>query len=343
MIVVFTGGTGGSKLVQGLQRVVAPQELTVIVNTGDDLEWWGLHISPDVDSVLYGLAGLLSKDRGWGVEGDSFRCLERMKQLKQPSWFALGDLDLATHLTRTALLRAGKTLSEATAELATKFGIRARVLPMSDDRVSTMLDTAKGALTFQKYFVRERHQVEVQAVRFEGAERARPAPGVIESIEGAEAIIFAPSNPVSSIGPILAVPGVRDALRRTTAPIIAVSPIVGGAAVSGPAGALMKMMGWPSTIAGVAQAYEDFLDVLVADNADDLVVSNRQSAISGQQSAITQIAVRRQTDSRSTIHDPRPIPVRTVYTDTIMRSIDDKRELAAFVLDACAAPQSAKA
>jgi LPPG:FO 2-phospho-L-lactate transferase len=305
MILVFTGGTGGTKLVQGLQQVVAAEELTVIVNTGDDIEWWGLHVSPDVDSVLYGLAGLLSKDRGWGVDDDSFRCLERMKQLGQPSWFSLGDLDLATHLTRTAMLRAGKSLTAATAELAAKFGIRARVLPMSDDRVSTMLDTAKGTLTFQEYFVRERHQVEVQAVRFEGAEKARPAPGVIESIESAEAIVFAPSNPVTSIGPILAVPGVREALGRTKAIVAAVSPIVGGAAVSGPAGALMTMMGWPSTIAGVAQAYEDFLDVLVVDRADEAEAAK----MSG---------------------------VRVLCTNTIMRSAGHKRELAGFVLEGCA-------
>ncbi len=314
MIVVFTGGTGGTKLVQGLQPVVPPEELTVIVNTGDDLEWWGLHVSPDVDSVLYGLADLLSKDRGWGVEDDSFRCLERMKQLEQPSWFSLGDLDLATHLTRTALLSAGKTLSEATAELAAKFGIRPRVLPMSDDRVSTMLDTAMGTLSFQEYFVRERHQVEVRAVRFEGVEKAKPAPGVIESIEAAEAIIFAPSNPVTSIGPILAVPGVRDALRRAGAPIAAVSPIVGGAAVSGPAGALMQMMGWPSTIAGVAKAYEDFLDVLVADRADEVEAKQMGNSAA-----------------------------RVLCTNTIMRSADDKRDLAAFVLDACASKQEARA
>ena len=314
MIVVFTGGTGGAKLVQGLQQVIAPKDLTVIVNTGDDLEWWGLHVSPDVDSVLYGLAGLLSADRGWGVEDESFRCLERMKQLEQPSWFSLGDLDLATHLTRTAMLRAGKSLSEATAELVAKMGIRARVLPMSDGRVSTMLDTAKGTLTFQEYFVRERHQVEVQAVRFEGAESARPAPGVVESIVGADAIIFAPSNPVTSIGPILAVPGIRDALRRRSAPITAVSPIVGGTAVSGPASALMQMMGWPSTIAGVAEAYEDFLDVLVVDNKDREDASKLNGA-----------------------------KLRVLCTNTIMKSMDDKRELARFTLEACATPQSAKA
>ena len=334
MIVVFTGGTGGTKLVQGLQQVVKPEELTVIVNTGDDLEWWGLHVSPDIDSVLYGLAGLLSKDRGWGVEGDSFRCLERMKELGQQSWFSLGDLDLATHLTRTAMLRAGRTLSEVTAELAVKFGIRARVLPMSDDRVSTMLETAKSTLSFQEYFVRERHQVEVRAVRFEGAEQARPAPGVIDSIERASAIVFAPSNPVTSIGPILAVPGIRDALQRMAAPVVAVSPIVGGAAVSGPAAALMQMMGWPGTIAGVAKAYEDFLDVLVVDEADTV------EAISIQQSAFSQ--QRAKAGAQSTIHHAPSAGLRLFATNTIMRSADDKRDLAAFVLD-CATAQTTRA
>lgn len=306
MIVIFTGGTGGAKLVQGLQQVVAPENLTVIVNTGDDLEWWGLHVSPDIDSVLYALAGLLSKDRGWGVEGDSFRCVDRMKQLGQPSWFSLGDLDLATHLTRTMTLRAGTTLTEATAALAKKLGVRARVLPMSDDRVSTMLETENGTLRFQEYFVRERHQVEVHAVRFEGAEQARPAPGVIAGIAQAEAIIFAPSNPVTSIGPILAVPGIRDALRRSGATVAAVSPIVGGAAVSGPAGKLMQMMGWPCSISGIAKAYEELLDVLVVDKADE----NEAKGLSNE-------------------------ALRVCCTETIMRSADDKRALAQFVLDVC--------
>ena len=335
MIVVFTGGTGGTKLVQGLQQIVAPEDLTVIVNTGDDVEWWGLHVSPDVDSVLYGLADLLSKDRGWGVEGDGFRCLERMKELGQPSWFSLGDLDLATHLTRTAMLRAGKTLSEVTTELATSLGIRARVLPMSDDRVSTMLDTAKGTLTFQEYFVRERHQVEVRSVRFEGAEQARPAPDVLDSIEAAEAIVFAPSNPVTSIGPILAVPGIRDALRQTSARVIAVSPIVAGAAVSGPAGALMQMMGWPSSSGGVAMAYEDFLDVLVADSSEQSAAGNRQSA------AISRSPDASDAKPRSTIHHPRS--TRLLYTNTLMRSMEDKRELAEFVLNACTVAEEARA
>jgi len=303
MIVVFTGGTGGAKLVQGLQQVVAPDQLTIIVNSGDDLDWWGLHVSPDIDSVLYALAGLLSKDRGWGLEGDSFRCLDRMKQLGEESWFSLGDLDLATHLTRTAMLRGGKTLSEAAAGLAAKLGVRARVLPMSDDRIATMLDTPKGTLTFQEYFVRERHQVDVSAVRFEGAEGAQPAPGVIESIDQAEAIVFAPSNPVTSIGPILAVPGIRDALRRCAAPVAAVSPVVGGAAVSGPAGKLMEMMGWPCSIAGVAKAYEDFLDVLVVDDADEHEAARLRSE-----------------------------SMHVESTRTIMRSDEDKRALAEFVV-----------
>ncbi|HUI84672.1 MAG TPA: 2-phospho-L-lactate transferase [Candidatus Binatia bacterium] len=314
MIVVFTGGTGGTKLVQGLQQVVRPGELTVVVNTGDDLEWWGLHVSPDVDSVLYGLASVLSRERGWGVEGDSFRCLERMKQLEQPSWFSLGDLDLATHLARTAMLRAGKTLSQATAELAAKFGAGARVLPMSDGRVSTVLDTARGRLSFQEYFVRERHQVEVHAVRFEGAGRACPAPGVLAAIAAAEAIILAPSNPVTSIGPILAVPGIRNALRQTAAPVLAVSPIVGADAVSGPAGALMRMMGWPSTVAGVAKAYEDFLDVLVVDGADEAAAAPM-----------------------------RDRGLRVLCTNILMNSMDDKRALAAFVLESCAPARSAGA
>ncbi len=331
MIVVFTGGTGGTKLVQGLQQLVAPEDLTVIVNTGDDMEWWGLHISPDVDSVLYGMAGLLSRDRGWGVDKDSFRCLDRMKQLGQPGWFSLGDLDLATHLTRTALLRSRKTLSKATAELAQRLGNRSCVLPMSDQRVSTTLDTSKGTLTFQEYFVRERHQVEVQAVRFEGAEQARPAPGVLQSIQSAEAIIFAPSNPVTSVGPILAVPGIREALRKTEAPIAAVSPIVGGAAVSGPAAQLMKMKGWSSTIAGVAQVYEDFLDVLVVDTADQESISSQQSEFRGE------------TKLQAASREPLRKSIRILATNTIMHSLDDKRNLAAFLLDACEVRPSAKA
>jgi LPPG:FO 2-phospho-L-lactate transferase len=306
-VVVFTGGTGGTKLVQGLQRLVAPEDLTVVVNTGDDIEWWGLHISPDIDSVLYGLSGLLSSDRGWGVNDDSFRCLERMKQLGEPAWFSLGDLDLATHLTRTSLLRDGRTLTEATAELAWRMGIGARVLPMSDDRVSTILETDKGRL-------RERHSVGVRSVEFIGAEGSSAALGVLQAVASTDVIVFAPSNPVTSIGPILAVPGIREGLQSAAAPVVAVSPIIGDAAVSGPAAALMRMQGWPSTIAGIAQAYVDFLDVLVVDDADSSAADELRSA-----------------------------DLQVVCTNTMMRSLDDKLDLARMVLGSSVRSQQQRA
>ena len=313
MIVVLSGGTGGAKLVQGLACLLPPQNLTVIVNTGDDVDWWGLHVSPDVDSILYALAGSLSTDSGWGLQGDSFRCVERMTAFGQPSWFRLGDLDLATHLARTNLLRAGKTLSVATAELAHALGIRSRVLPMSDDRVATLIDTPKGVLNFQEYFVRERHQVEVRAVHFEGAEKAAPAPGLLACIATAEAVIFAPSNPVTSIGPILAVPGIRDALRSTSAPIAAVSPIIDGDAVSGPAAILMKRKGWPSTIGGVAQAYEDFLDLLVVDLEDHADADHLREG-----------------------------GLHVLCANTVMKTMQDKQELARFTLHAALQARGSK-
>jgi LPPG:FO 2-phospho-L-lactate transferase len=268
VIVVLTGGTGGAKFVQGLKQVVSPRELTFLVNTGDDLRWWGLHVSPDVDSITYALAGMLSRERGWGVEGDTFEALETMRRLGAPAWFQIGDRDLALHKSRTEMLAAGKPLSAATAEIAQAMGIEARILPATDDRLETRIQTPAGELGFQEYFVRERHQAEVQRVFLAGAEQAHPAPGVVEAIAAAEVILIAPSNPVTSIGPILAVPGIREALKQTPARVAAVSPIVGGAAVSGPAGELMKTQGLAVSAAGVAQAYGDFLDVLVVDECD---------------------------------------------------------------------------
>ena len=268
MIVVLTGGTGGAKFVDGLRQVVSAQELTIIVNTGDDLEWWGLYVSPDIDSITYVLAGMLSKERGWGVKGDTFFCLQAMGQLGQPIWFKTGDRDLAVHLLRSKLLTQGKTLSEATAEISSRLGVQARILPMTDSRVETRVMTPIGELSFEEYFVQRWYQDPVESVRFAGAADAEPAPGVIDAIRTASVVILAPSNPVTSIGPILAVSGIREALRETRAPVLAVSPIVGGAAVSGPAGALMAAQGYPVSLAGVAQAYHDFLDVLVADTRD---------------------------------------------------------------------------
>jgi LPPG:FO 2-phospho-L-lactate transferase len=268
MITVLTGGTGGAKFVDGLRQVVPAEELTIIVNTGDDLLWWGLYVSPDIDSITYVLAGLLSKERGWGVKGDTFQCLQAMGQLGQPIWFHAGDRDLAVHLVRSQLLAEGKTLTEATAEIAGKLGVTANILPMSDSRVETRVLTPIGELSFEEYFVQRWYQDPVESVRYAGAADAEPAPGVIDAILKADIILIAPSNPVSSIFPILAVPGIRQALRDTKAIVAGVSPIIGGAAVSGPAGILMASQKLPVSISGVAQAYADFLDVLVADHRD---------------------------------------------------------------------------
>ena len=268
MITVLTGGTGGAKFVDGLRQVLPPEELTLIVNTGDDLIWWGLYMSPDLDSITYVLAGLLSRERGWGVKGDTFYCLQAMGDLGQPIWFHVGDRDLAVHLLRSKLLAEGKTLSEATAEIASRLGVTAKILPMSNSRVESRIGTPIGELSFEEYFVQRWYQDPVESVRFAGAEDAQPAPGVTDAILSAQAILVAPSNPVTSIGPILAVPGIREALRRTQAPVVAVSPIVGGAPVAGPAGILMQAQGLPVSIAGVAQAYRDFLDMLVVDQKD---------------------------------------------------------------------------
>ncbi len=277
MIAILTGGTGGAKFIQGMAHLVDPSEITVIVNTGDDLRWWGLHVSPDIDSVVYALTGSLSKDRGWGLEGETFECLARMKKLGSDAWFQLGDRDLATHLRRTELLRNGATLTQATAEIANAMGVRTHILPMTNDRVETRVVSTSGELSFQEYFVRERWQVPVHGVYFSGAENAKAAPGVLESIRFATHVFLAPSNPITSIGPILAVPGIRDALARSDASITAISPIIGEKAVSGPAADLMKSAGLPVSCAGVAEAYKDFLDVLIIDAADTGRVADVES------------------------------------------------------------------
>src|SRR5712671_2889634 len=223
MICVLTGGTGGAKFVDGLRQVIPPEVITMVVNTGDDLLWWGLYVSPDIDSITYVLSGLLSRERGWGVKGDTFLCLQAMGQLGEPTWFHTGDRDLAMHLLRSRLLAEGKTLSEATTTICDKLGVRARILPMSDSRVETRVDTPSGELSFEEYFVQRWYQDPVKSVRFAGASDAEPAPGVVESIMSASAVILAPSNPVTSIGSILAVADIREALRQTKATVAAVS------------------------------------------------------------------------------------------------------------------------
>ncbi|HKW16493.1 MAG TPA: 2-phospho-L-lactate transferase [Terriglobales bacterium] len=299
MITVLTGGTGGAKFIDGLRRVLPPEELTIIVNTGDDHEWWGLYVSPDVDSITYVLANMLSSERGWGVRGDTFHCLQAMKDLGEPAWFSVGDRDLASHLLRTKLLSEGRTLSEVTAQIAQKLGIGSRILPMSDMRVETRVDTPAGDLSFEEYFVKRWYQDPVNAVRFVGASEAVPAHGVLEAITAAQAVLIAPSNPVTSIGPILAVPGIREALRASSAPVVAVSPIIGGAAVSGPAAGLMASHKLAVSIAGIANAYSDFLDVLVADVSDSTIAKSL-------------------TSDRLQVH----------CTDILMRTVDDRARIA---------------
>jgi len=268
MIVVLTGGTGGAKFVDGVRRVLPEDELTIIVNTGDDHEWWGLYVSPDLDSITYMLAGIISQERGWGVRRDTFHCLQAMRDFGQPTWFSVGDRDLATHLVRTELLGKGKTLSQVTEILAERFATRTRILPMSDQRIETRVKTPVGELSFEEYFVQRRFQDPVTSVRFAGAREAEPAPGVLEAIGAAQAVLIAPSNPVTSIGPILSVPGIQDALRHASAPVVAVSPIIGTAAISGPAGALMAAQGFEVSAAGVVAAYGSFLDAILVDETD---------------------------------------------------------------------------
>jgi LPPG:FO 2-phospho-L-lactate transferase len=268
VIVALAGGTGAAKLLRGLGQVLDARRLFIVGNTGDDLTLWGLHVSPDLDSVLYALAGLSDPVKGWGIREDTFHCLQAMARLAGPTWFRLGDSDLATHLYRTELLRAGATLSDATRALSRALGVTAQLAPMSDDPVRTRLRTPAGWLAFQEFFVRDRAQPEVEEVAYDGAREARPAPGVLDAIRQASAVIVCCSNPVTSIGPILAVPGITDALAATTAPVVAVSPIVGGAPVSGPAGKLLRARGLPVSALSLAELYRPWLDVLVVDRRD---------------------------------------------------------------------------
>ena len=306
-LVALAGGTGAAKFLRGLARLVDPRDLSIIVNTGDDAEIWGLHVSPDLDTVCYTLAGVIDEAKGWGVRDETFRALEHMVRFGEPTWFNLGDRDLATHLHRTRLLREGRSLSEATRSIAGSLGVTASLIPMSDQPVRTRLLGPEGWLDFQEYFVREKAQVEIRDVQYSGAEAAAPAPGVLEAIRAARSVIVCPSNPITSIGPILAVPGLPEALAETAATTVAISPIVGGDAVSGPAGRLMTVSGLPVSAAGIARAYARWLDLLVLDERD-----------SGQ------------------IPDVRRLGVSPVTAQTIMATRADEVALARKVLHALA-------
>ena len=269
MITALAGGVGAARLLRGLVRVVAPDDIVAVVNTGDDTELHGLHISPDLDTVTYTLAGLNDDERGWGLAGETWGAMDSLDRLGGETWFRLGDHDLATHLYRTQRLAVGATLSEVTSEITAALGVAVRLVPMSDDPVRTRLTIVDGPeVSFQEYFVGRRHAVSVESVRFAGAEAAAPAPGVLTAIADADVVVVCPSNPIVSIGPLLAVPGLADALASRRRDVVAVSPIVAGAALKGPADRLMAELGHEATVVGVARLYADFVGTLVVDDAD---------------------------------------------------------------------------
>ena len=285
MLVALAGGVGAARLLSGLVQVTDPTEITAVVNTGDDTVLHGLHISPDIDTVTYTLAGMDNKETGWGLAGETWAVMAALQDLGGESWFRLGDRDLATHLYRTQRLSEGATLSEVTRELAAAHGVDVRLVPMSDDPVRTRLTLAgegEGGVgeevAFQDYFVRLAHSVAVRSVRFEGAESASPAPGVLEAIAGADRLIACPSNPVVSIGPVLAVPGVWPALVARRHDVVAVSPIVAGAALKGPADRLLAELGHEASVVGVARLYASWAGTLVIDEADATLASQVEDA-----------------------------------------------------------------
>ncbi len=300
MIVALAGGVGGAKLADGLYRTVAPDELTVIVNTGDDFELYGLRISPDADTVLYTLTGLANPETGWGIAGDTFATLEMLRRYGEDTWFLLGDRDFATHIQRTRWLREGKTPTQVTEALATALGVHARLLPMCDAPVATHVRTPEDELAFQDYFVRRRHQDEVLGIRFEGIDEAEPSESVRAAIGQAEAIIFCPSNPIVSIGPILAIPGMRELIREARVPRVAISPIVAGQALRGPADRMLAGLGDEVSAFGVAHLYADLLDGIIIDEAD------------------TALAERITSELHLRVH----------VTDTVMRTGEDRLRLA---------------
>jgi LPPG:FO 2-phospho-L-lactate transferase len=306
LVVALAGGVGAARLLKGLARLVRPPSNLVIVgNTGDDIELYGLHVSPDLDIVTYTLAGIVDETRAWGVSGDTFNCLDMLNRLGSETWFKLGDKDLAIHILRTEMLKNGKTLSEATAKLCEMLGAKAKLVPMSNDSIRTKIMSGQLCLDFQEYFVRRGTMDEVTNVVFEGAEKAKPAPGVIEAIKEAERVVICPSNPVLSISPILSISTIRNELIKTGAYVVGVSPIVGGKAIKGPADRIMAGMGLEVSPYGVAKFYEDFLDHFIIDTADE----RYKERIEG-------------------------LSVKVTVTDTMMRTLEDSIRIAKFLMEA---------
>lgn len=307
-VVVLAGGVGAARFLQGVVQVVAPEHVTAIVNTGDDLDFHGLHVSPDVDIVMYTLAGLVDETKGWGIQGDTFSCLHFLARYGEETWFGLGDRDLATCLMRTKLLRSGRSLSEATDYLRRSLGVGVRLLPMTDAAVQTAIITPEGVLPFQEYFVKRRQQDEVRGFRLNGVEKATPAPGVIEALYVAKAILIAPSNPFVSIGTILQITGVRQALEARRDRVAAVSPIIGGAAVKGPAAQMLAGMGSEVSACGVARLYQGIVGSWILDEVD--------ASLAGQVEALG---------------------MRAIVAPTLMTGLAEKRALAEVALRAVGA------
>lgn len=303
--VVLAGGVGAARFLQGLVQIVPPEDIIAIVNTGDDVEMHGLHVSPDIDIVAYSLAGLVDSGKGWGIRRDTFACQDFLARFGQETWFRLGDRDLATSLHRTMMLKQGFSLADTTDHLRRALGVGIRLIPMSNDPVRTEIETPVGWLPFQEYFVKRGQRDAVLGIRFAGIETAEPAPGLLQAIDAAEVVVIAPSNPLVSIGTILAVKGVRDTLRRRRASTVAVSPIIGGRAVKGPLVGMLRGSGVDVSAAGVASLYTDILGSFVLDTVDE--------ALAGQ---------------------IRATGVRAVVAPTLMRSLASKRKLAARALEA---------
>ena len=300
----LAGGVGGAKLAAGLEAVLPEGGLSVVVNTADDFDLWGLRICPDLDTVMYTLAGLANPETGWGISGETFDALETLGRYGEDTWFRLGDRDLATHLLRTSRLRSGESLTSVTRDLCSRLGVASWVLPMSDEPVATVLDTPAGPLEFQEYFVRRGQRDEVRGVEFRGIEETRPTREALDRLRGSDAIVLCPSNPVVSLGPILAVPGMREALEASAAPKIAVSPIIGGKALKGPADRMLASTGHDSSAAGVAAIFAGLVDALVMDRSD----------------------AEEKTEVES-------LGVRPYLTDAVMRDEPDRARLAREVLD----------
>jgi len=294
MITILSGGVGGARFAEGVVAA-AGDEVVVIVNTADDEEFYGLHVSPDVDTVLYTLAGLGDWDRGWGINGDSFKCNEMLGRLGLENWFKIGDTDLAMSLYRTMMLRRGLRLTEIVEEARRALGVGARILPMSDDRVRTIVKTDAGPLPFQDYFVKHRCEPKVVDVVFEGIESARPSREVLEALRSADLIIIAPSNPVVSIGPILSLQGVRDLLKHAKATRLAVSPIIGGRTVKGPADKMLIAFGIEPTAYGVYSVYSEIIDIMVLDNTDSEIAVKIEGK--GKRCLVTDILMRSREDA----------------------------------------------